>query len=108
MQSYPKFRIDKVFGFQLSEFFSFQLNIWVTMHNILTHGNGLQKPVTPWRHPSCIKGHLFQRAYRWASNDDKPQVAAVPAASTVSEMRLARSIATRLLTPSPVNLRQQP
>jgi hypothetical protein len=68
------------------------------MENIRTRGDGLQKPVRPWKHPSASRDYLFQVANRMASGNDKPRETATPSASTVSinETSRARSIATRL------------
>jgi hypothetical protein len=70
----------------------------VTVDNIRTSGDGLQKPVTPWKHPSASRDYLFQVANRMASGNDKPRETTTPSASTVSvnETSRARSIATRL------------
>jgi hypothetical protein len=70
----------------------------VTADNIRTSGDGLQKPVVRWKHPSASKDYLFEVANRMASGNDKPQETATPSASTVSinETSRARSIATRL------------
>ncbi|CAN5676124.1 hypothetical protein BH10ACI4_BH10ACI4_11540 [soil metagenome] len=68
------------------------------MDNIRTSGDGSQKPVTPWKHPSASRDYLFQVANRMAFGNDKPRETATPSASTVSinETSRARSIATRL------------
>ena len=68
------------------------------MDNVRTSGDGLQKPVVLWKHPSASRDYLFQVANRMASSNDKPQETATPSASAVleNETSRARSIATRL------------